>query len=167
VVFLALAGVLAVCPTSAPAPAPRRGSRDLSSVNVCELMPGEVVAKIAAGRLKGPGKRTPGSASQQGCSYELGAAGEGTYEYVHVYLTNPDLFEPLESVLETEKGLGQKATGEILKGLGDEAFAVHNQSTKDTTVHVLRRGDVWLEVKANTLDHARKLAEAMLQRLGG
>jgi hypothetical protein len=79
---------------------------------------------------------------------------------------SPDLFETLESALETEKGLGQKATGEVLAGLGDEAFAVHNKTTGDTTIHVLRRGDVWLEVKADTLDHARKLAEAVLQRLG-
>jgi hypothetical protein len=79
---------------------------------------------------------------------------------------SPDLFETLESALETEKGLGQKATGEVLAGLGDEAFAVHNKTTGDTTIHVLRRGDVWLEVKADTLDHARKLAEEVLQRLG-
>jgi hypothetical protein len=169
--LMALAALLAACdsakspkPAAAPSNPPQAVGRNLSSVDVCLLMPDKVVAQILSNKVTHPGKRRDEGATSKGCMYGLGSPHKGTYEYVHIFLTSPELFQPLESQLETERGLSLKATGEILTGLGDEAFAVHGNS--DTSVNVLRRGDVWLEVKANNLDHARKLAESVLQRLG-
>jgi hypothetical protein len=184
--LLVLAALLAACdrgkspqlpaavPTKTPqtaggagkAASPRSSSRDLSSVDVCQLVPEALVAQMLNNELRLPATRQDMGPTQQGCTYWLGMAEKGTFEYVHIYLTSPESFEPLEAALKTDKDLGQDVTGEILTGLGDVAYAVHNKTTKDTSVHVLRRGDVCVEVKANTLAHARKLAETVLQRLG-
>jgi hypothetical protein len=153
---------------AAPAPAAAASSgRDLSSMNVCELVPGDVVEKLVTNKLRQPPQRMDMGPQQQGCEYYLGEAMQDTFEYVHIYVsTHLELFEPLEAALETERQLGASVTGEVLSGLGDEAYALHNEMSGDTSVQILKRGDVVVSVKANTLPHARVIAATVLKRLG-
>ena len=140
-------------------------ARDLASLNVCELLPEDDVIALLGGEIKTAASRSD-YGNSQGCDYGIGAAGTATYEYISVWVSTPDLFQSPESILETDTGLGQEATAEDLEGLGEVAFAIHNATEQQTTVHVLRRDDVVISVTAEGLEHARQLTEEVINRLG-
>ncbi|MEJ2370889.1 MAG: hypothetical protein P8Y07_08575, partial [Gemmatimonadales bacterium] len=140
-------------------------ARDLTDLNVCELLPERDVIELLGGEAKTAASRSD-YGNSQGCDYGIGDPGTATYEYISLWVSTPDLFLDAESILKTDRGLGQDASAEDLKGLGDVAFAIHNQTEQQTTVHVLRRGDVAISATAEGLEHARQLAETILERLG-
>lgn len=161
----------AAAPTSAPPPAVSfEQGRDLATLDVCVLMPDEVVAEILGNEITQPGRRQDYGRGAQGCEYSLGRAergtGEGPFEYVFIYVNTPASFGTLQDALATDQGLGQQVSGAAVSGLGDQAFAIDNQTEHSTSLRVLVKNDVALDIKANSLDHARKLAEATLERLG-
>jgi hypothetical protein len=139
-------------------------ARNLTGLNVCELLPERDVLELLGGEIKTAASRSD-YGNSQGCDYGIGAAGTATYEYISVWVSTPDLFQDAESILETDRGLGQEVSVEDLEGLGDIAFAIHNQTEGQTTVHVLRRGDSLIQATAEGLDHARQLVETILERL--
>jgi hypothetical protein len=139
--------------------------RELSSLNVCELLPERDIIDLLGGEIKTAASRSD-YGNSQGCDYGIGAPGTATYEYISIWVSTPDLFQSAESILETDTGLGQEATAEDLEGLGDVAFAIHNETEQQTTVHVLRRDDVVVSVTAEGLEHARRLTEEVIERLG-
>lgn len=139
--------------------------RDLTEVNVCELVPDALVAETVGGTVKQAGSRSDYGASQ-GCDYEISGSTKSGYEYVSIWLGPPEQFEDPESILETDRGLGQEADMENVAGLGDEAFVIHNRTERQSTLHVLRRDDVSLSVTAANLTHARQLGELVLERVG-
>jgi hypothetical protein len=92
--------------------------------------------------------------------------GGATYEFVAIWVQDPAYFEDPESILETDRGLGQESAMEPLGGLGDEAYVINNETEKQSSVYVLLRDDVMLQVTAENRDRAVKLAEVTLGRLG-
>ena len=139
--------------------------RELSSLNVCELLPEPDVIELLGGEIKTAASRSD-YGNSQGCDYGIGAPGTATYEYISIWVSTPDLFQSAKSILETDAGLGQESTAEDLEGLGDVAFAIHNETEQQTTIHVLRHDDVVISVTAEGLDHARRLTEEVIERLG-
>jgi len=143
--------------------------RDLETLDVCVLMPDEVVAQILGVEITQPGRRQDYGKGAQGCEYSLGraerGAGAGPFEYVFIYVNTPASFGTLQEALATDQRLGQKVSGTAVSGLGDQAFAIDNQTEHSTSLRVLVKNDVALDIKANNLDHARKLAETALQKL--
>ncbi|MGA7978955.1 MAG: hypothetical protein WCA32_01860 [Chromatiaceae bacterium] len=148
------------------APAEVGTGKALASINVCALMPDDVVAQLLEKRVTRGGTRRDYGIYTQGCEYEL-RAGDGRigYEYVFIDLKPRGTFGGLDEALQTARTMGQHVTGERVSGLGVKAFAIDNQTEQSTTLHVLRRGGPAVEVKANSLDHAGKLAAAVLERL--
>jgi hypothetical protein len=157
-------------PPAAPAATKaQENQRDLSALDVCAILPDEVVAQLLGNTIRQPGRRQDYGQVTQGCEYALGRAERGTdegpFEYVFIYVSPPGRFGTLETALATDQGLDQKVSGEVVSGIGDLAFAVYNETEHATTLHVPRKGDLALEIKANNLEHTRKLAEAALARL--
>jgi len=144
--------------------------RDLSALDVCMIMPDQLVAQLLGNTVTQPGRRQDYGQAAQGCEYALGRAergtGAGPFEYVFIYVNPPGSFGTLEAALATDQGLGQEVSGEAVSGIGDQAFAVYNNTEHAATLRVLRQDDVALEIKASNLEHTRKLAEATLERLG-
>jgi hypothetical protein len=159
-----------VPPTVSPATKAQVKERDLSALDVCAILPDKVVAQLLGNTVTQPGRRQDYGQVTQGCEYALGRAergtGEGPFEYVSIYVNPPGSFGTLESALATDQGLGQDVSGEVVSGIGDQAFAVYNATEHATTLHVLREEDLALEIKANNLEHTRTLAEAALEQLG-
>ena len=159
-----------VPPPASAATKTQENQRDLSALDVCAILPDEVVAQVLGNTVTQPGRRQDYGQVTQGCEYALGRAergtGEGPFEYVFIYVSLPGSFGTLETALATDQGLDQKVSGEVVSGIGDLAFAVYNETEHATTLHVLREDDFALEIKANNLEHTRKLAEAALARLG-
>jgi len=150
-----------VPPPASAATKTQENQRDLSALDVCAILPDEVVATVLGNTITQPGRRQDYGQVSQGCEYALGRAergtGEGPFEYVFIYVSPPGSFGTLETALATDQGLDQKVSGEVVSGIGDLAFAVHNQTEHATTLHVLREDDFALEIKANNLEHTRKV----------
>lgn len=126
--------------------------RDLSALDVCDLVPGEAVAEVLGGTLaREPSGSVYGSMSTD-CSYAVDLG--GVPEVVMVFIYPAAYFESLEAGAEN---------GRPLEGIGDRAFV----ATLDEFQQVvgLRSGDVVVEVRADELEDATRLAELVLSRL--
>ncbi len=136
--------------------------RDLGALDLCALLPADEVAAALDGRIEQPAS-SEDYGQFRGCTYGLRPAA-GRFEFVAVRLQPPATFEGSEAALETARGLGHEAAAQPVDGLADEAFAVENRTEDQWTVHALRRSDLAVEVTAASLEHARLLAEKVLER---
>jgi hypothetical protein len=138
---------------------PAAKGRDLAALNVCELVPAEVVATAMGGSpAAAPEDHDPGF-DGKGCRYST-RAGSRT-RYAEVGLLPPDQFEFRRRMRSGES--------HDLAGLGDAAWW---QSRSDRTdVNVLKGGDValWIRFQENAArtreEEARRLGEAVLAEL--
>jgi hypothetical protein len=137
---------------------------DISKINVCELVPDELVAKTLGAQTLKPAQ-TSDYGSTQGCTYTLDPAGDDNIEVCTVWLNPPSTFTSPEDELETAKGLGQEATVENLEGLGDKAFVVHNKTEDQSIIFVLLKDKANLQVAVEHFDDAKKLTELILLQL--
>jgi hypothetical protein len=140
----------AASPAASPAPARSEAAgRDLATVDVCLLLPGADVAKAFGGSLK----RTSGNSTAvaSDCTYTILTRTPKTFL---VYLYPPDHFAML-------KEMSDKA--EPVSGLGDGAFVEQDSGWYE--LKVLKKGDVTIDTRGDTLEEARKLAELVLARL--
>ena len=151
---------------SAPAEATTTSaaSDEVSGVNVCELVTSEEVAAAIGGTVLKPSRRSD-YGTVQGCEYELDPSGSDNYEYAAIWLNTPDLFEPADARIETNKGLGQESTAEQLSGMGDEAYVIHNTTEEQSDVFVLLKDRLFIEAKAEHDADARKIAQLTLSKL--
>ncbi len=141
-----------------------RSNSNILKVNICELISPELLAeKIGGSVLKQPQHSDYGTT--QGCEYEIDPPGADNYEYCAIWFYPASLFENSESALENVTGLNQKATVENLTGYGDESYVIHNESEKQSIVHVLLRGRLYIEVKAEYFDDAKRITELVLSKL--
>ena len=138
--------------------------RSLAPINVCVLMPSDMVARLLGEQAVGTGIRRDHGTYAQGCDYRLrGAAARGQ---VFIDLYPAYTFGGLEESLQSQRSMGQNVTGTRVAGIGDAAFAIENRTEQSIALHVLRRGDLTLVIKAGSLRSARRLAAATLDRLG-
>jgi hypothetical protein len=101
----------------------------------------------------------------QGCEYDFDPAGDDRHSYHAIWIGQPVNYTGPEDSLATSIGLGQTATMEILTGLGDEAFVIHNASERQAIIHVLLRDRLSVEVKAERFEDGLKLADLVLGKL--
>ncbi len=137
---------------------------DLSTFNVCELVPAELAATTVGGTVLKPSKRSD-YGNSQGCEYEIDPSGPDTYEYAAIWLGPPSEFEDPQESMDTDRGLGHEVTSEQLDGLGDEAYVIHDATEEQSYVHVLLKDRMHVEVRAERDEDARKLAQLVLTRL--
>ena len=137
---------------------------DISKINVCGLVPDELVAKTLDAQTLKPAQ-TSDYGSTQGCTYTLDPAGDDNIEVCTVWLNPPSTFTSPEDELETAKGLGQEATVENLEGLGDKAFVIHNKTEDQSIIHVLLKDKMELQVGADHFEDAKKLTGLILSKL--
>jgi hypothetical protein len=137
---------------------------DLSTVNVCELIPAELVATTVGGIGLKPARRSD-YGSSQGCEYEIDPSGADTYEYLAIWLGSPSDFGDPQERMAIDRDLGQEVTTERLDGLGDMAYVIHNATEEQSTVYVLLKDRMYIEVTAEKYEDVRKVVELALSRV--
>ncbi len=136
---------------------------DISKINVCELITSELLAAKIGGKVLNPSKHSS-YGTTQGCEYEIDPQGPDTYEYCAIWLYPTSLYEDSKSALETTKNLGQEATAEQLTNYGNDSYVIHNKSEDQSIIHVLLKDKLYLEVKAEKFDDAKKITELVLSK---
>jgi hypothetical protein len=151
-------------PEGEPAAQPASGDqaakgRDLSALNVCELVTAEAVAKAMNGAPAAPPEQYDPGFDGKGCRYAT-RAGSRT-RYAEVGLLPPAQFASRQRM--------RPAASHELAGLGDAAWW---QARSDRTdVNVLKANDVglWIRFQENAVatreEEARRLGEAILAEL--
>ena len=137
---------------------------DISKINVCELIPAELLADKIGGKVLKPA-HSSSYGTTKGCEYEIDPQGPDNYEYCAIWLYPTDLYEDSKSELETAKNLGQEATTEQLTDYGDESYVIHNKSEDQSIIHVLLKDKIYIEVKAEKFDDAKKITELVLTKI--
>jgi hypothetical protein len=126
--------------------------RDLATTDVCALIPGQTVAELLGGTLaRQPSGAAYGDVSTD-CSYAVDV--DGLPKVVLVFLYPPDHFEMYREMEENPQPV---------EGLGDRAYATVSAEMHE--LHVLEEGNVTIDVRAESPDDARRLAELVLSRL--
>jgi hypothetical protein len=144
----------------------RAGARDLAAINVCALVPDATVSQILEMRVAQAGTRRNHGIYTQGCEYGLQSpGGRPGYHYVVIDLQPTGIFGSLDEALQTARTMGQHVTGERVVGVGSDAYAIDNQMEQSVTLHVLLREGVAVQVRADSLEHAMRLARAAEERL--
>ena len=147
--FAAFVGVsLAVSAGTAAAQTPR----DLKTMNVCQVVPGDAVATAVGGKLAETRPFTPKPPTFTRCTYFVdvpGTARSNRKGYT-LWLYPPADFEELRKYTD----------GKITEvpGLADGACEFHDPGDGRFKIPVLKRGDVGVEATADTADAARKVA---------
>jgi hypothetical protein len=146
------AGAAGETAEESPVPA----GRDLSSVDVCTLIPAEAVAKgMSEEQAAAPTNYDPGFEGK-GCRYRSGR------RYAEISLLPPGEFEFKRSMTPKERV-------HPLEGLGDAAYWEDDVDRME--LYVLKTGDatIWIRFQdranATQVDEARRLGEAVLASL--
>ena len=142
----------------------KKSGFDISKINVCELVPDELVAEALGAKILKPAQSSD-YGTTQGCTYTLDPEGNDNIEICTVWLNPPSTFTSPEDELETAKGLGQEATVENLDGFGDNAFVIHNKTEEQSIIFVLLKDKVNLQVAVEHFNDAKKLTELILMKL--
>jgi hypothetical protein len=142
--FLLVAAVVA-----APLTAVRQ-TRDYTKFNVCELIPGDAIARAVGAKLTQ--SRPTFDRNWSRCTYLVTDASGKPNGYV-VWIQPAGDFEELKKYIE------QPITP--VSGLGDAAF-VFQDDDRRFKLNVLKRGDLMFQATADTPESARKVAETVL-----
>jgi len=147
--FAAFVGVsLAVSAGTAAAQTPR----DLKTMNVCQVVPGDAVAAAVGGKLAETRPFTPQNPTFTRCTYlvDVPVAGRSTRNGYTLWFYPPADFEELRKFTE--------GTITAVPGLADDAYEFLDPGDGRFKIRVLRRGDLTVEATAGTADAARKIA---------
>lgn len=131
---------------------PTPTGRDVTSLDLCTLVPGTEVAALFEGTLNGEphGAIYPGASTE--CSYAIKAGGRSQVALVFLY---PSSQSELFGTEEAEK--------QEIEGLGDRAYAITGGGIAE--VHVLLEDGVTVDARADTVELARRLAELTISKL--
>jgi hypothetical protein len=129
--------------------------RDFSTLNVCQLVPGEVIARALGGKLVEA--RPVADKSVSRCSYFILPAGSDSQRGYVVWMQPPDDFE------ELKKFISDPITA--VTGLGDGAYMFRDRGDGRFKIHVLKRGDLMFEATGDSAESARKVADAVVAQL--
>jgi hypothetical protein len=144
--------------------APASPGRDLSGLDLCEVLPVGEVAEVTGRRLAGVASRQDLMESQ-GCTYGVTVIGGATPGRLSIWVQPPELYEGEEALLANAQGLGHEASVDPVTGLGDHAFMLANQTLGTHTLHLLREGDLSLIATAEDPQQAIAMAQLALARL--
>jgi hypothetical protein len=124
--------------------------RDYSKLNVCELIPGEAIARAVGAKLTQT--RPTFDKTWSRCTYFVTDANGKPNGYV-VWIHPVEDFEGLQQYID--KPLT------AVSGLGDAAY-VYQDDDRRFKLSVLKRGDLMFQATADTPESARKVAETVL-----
>jgi len=127
--------------------------RDLSSFDVCAVVPAGAVAEILGSTPDRTSAKATTTTYATDCTYTIDR-GEGTKDYAIIYMYPHEMWAPM---------IGDNI--EKLAGLGDDAYLTTGGVGSFDTVHVLAKGDFMLDARAHSPEQARGLAELALARL--
>jgi hypothetical protein len=129
--------------------------RDFATLNVCQLVPGEAIARALGGKLVEarpvPDKSVPR------CRYFVLPAGSDSQRGYVVWMQQPQDFE------ELKKSISDPIT--VVSGLGDGAYLFRDKGDGRFKIHVLKRGDLMFEATGDSAESARKVADAVVGQL--
>lgn len=128
--------------------------RDWTTVNVCQLVPGEAVARAVAGTLTEARPFQDKIISR--CTYLVTLANGKPAGYV-VWMQPETNFEELKKY--TESPLTPVA------GLGDGAYIFQDKGDSRFKLRVLKRGDLMFEATGDSAESARKVADVVVAHL--
>jgi hypothetical protein len=129
--------------------------RDYSTLNVCQIVPGESIARALNGRLAEARAFSEKTFSR--CTYFVFPPGtEQRLGYV-VWMQPPEDFE------ELKKHVGEPLTA--LTGLGDGAYMFRDTGDGRFKINVLKRNDVMFQATGDSAASARKVADAVATTL--
>jgi hypothetical protein len=130
---------------------PKSQARDYATLDVCQLIPGEVIARALSGKLVRT-RLTPDKSFSR-CSYFIISPGGDEQKGYVVWIQPPEDFETLK------KSNDNPITP--LTGLGDGAYMFHDKGDGRFKINVLKRGDLMFEATADSAESARKMADAV------
>lgn len=131
--------------------------RDLSKVDVCQLVPGDAVARALGGKLAQTRPFNPKDGTFSRCTYFIVPAGSDERAGYSIWVYPAGSFEELKQYSE------DKMTP--VTGLGDGAYIFRDSGDSFFKLRVLKRGDLSFEAVADTAEKARKVAEAAVASL--
>jgi hypothetical protein len=135
--------------------APQQAARDFQKLDVCQMIPGSVVARAIGGTLVNTRLFQDKSFSR--CTYFVKPEG-ATEQLGYVVWVGPATdFEELKRYIEEKKT--------PLTGLGDGAYTFQDKGDGRFKINVLKRGDVTLEITGESAANARKVADAVVAHL--
>ena len=126
--------------------------RDYAALNVCEIVPGEAIARALGGTFAEA--RPFGDKSFSRCTYFVVPSGGGQRKGYVVYIQPAEDFESLKRYIEDPIT--------PIDGLGDGAYMFHDTGDGRFKIHVLKRGDVTIEASGDSEASARQVAGAVV-----
>jgi hypothetical protein len=130
-------------------------ARDLTTFNVCALVPAADVARIlGASPDQVLGEPTMGTMASD-CTYTV-ERGDQVRDYAMIWIYSPQMWDP--SMIEP---------GTTIEGLGDSAYRTKTAGGAMDQVMVRREGDFVLDARAASPQQAQQLAELAVGRLTG
>jgi hypothetical protein len=132
-----------------------QAGRDFATLNVCQIVSGEALARALGGKLADT--RAGHTASSSRCVYFISAPPSDKRSGYIVWLQPPADFEALKKYIE------EPIT--TLTGLGDGAYMFRDKGDGRFKIHVLKRGDLMFEASADSAESARKIAGAVVIQL--
>ena len=156
---VALATVVGVSLSVSAGTARAQTGRDLKTIDVCRIVPGEAVAAAVGGKLAEARPFTPKPPTFARCTYmvDVPGAAQAARKGFALWFYPPADFEELRKYTEG------KVTD--IPGLGDGAYGFQDPGDGRFKIRVLKRGDVAIEASADTADAARKVAGVAVARL--
>lgn len=139
--------------TAAQIPAPAR--RDYTTLNVCQLVPGDHVARVLGGRLSE--QRPFYDKTFSRCTYLIVPPGSSKpLGYVV-------LISPAADFLELKQVIEEPLTS--VSGLGDDAYAFRDAGDGRFKINVLKRDDLMFQATGESAATARQVANAVVSVL--
>jgi hypothetical protein len=125
--------------------------RDYATLNVCEAVPGDVVARALGGKLAEVRHFSDKAFSR--CTYFIVPSGSDKRLGYVVWM------QPATDFEELKKSTAETIT--VVPGLGDAAYFFQDKGDGRFKINVLKRGDLMFQATANTAESARKIADAV------
>jgi hypothetical protein len=129
--------------------------RDWTTFNVCQLVPGEAVAKAVGAKLNEARPFFDKTFSR--CTYLVTLTATNKPTGYVVWMEPEANFEELKK--ETQSPLTPVA------GLGDAAYMFQDKGEGRFKLRVLKRGDLMFEATGDSAESARKVADVVVQYL--
>ena len=129
--------------------------RDWTTVNVCQIVPGEAVARAVAGTLNETRPFQDKVISR--CTYLITLKATGKPAGYIVWMQPETNFEELKKY--TESPLTP------VPGLGDGAYIFQDKGDGRFKLRVLKRGDLMFEATGDSAESARKVADVVVAQL--
>jgi hypothetical protein len=129
--------------------------RDYTTLNVCQLVPGETIARALGGKLSD--QRPANDKTFSRCTYLIVPPGSSKPAGYVVWV------QPATDFQELKKVIDEPLTS--VTGLGDDAYMFRDSGDGRFKINVLKRGDLMFQASGETAAAARQVADAVVSVL--